>query len=314
MIRLSFIVPFYNVEQHIEQCIRSLYNQDIPQSEYEVICVDDCSPDGSRAIVERLQKEYPTLRLVINKENRKLGGARNAGLDEAQGEYIWFVDSDDYIAPNCLKRIITEMDDNNLEVLHFESCNFDAERIYEPQNPYDDDNIFDGITFALDQTRGSWSSRCAVAWKRVQRKDFFEEHNLRFVEKMMYEDTDLSLYMFILIKRIKHIDLIAYYYRINPQSITHVNITGQIMIYKVMQLWRSVRAFEATANTEYKQLVERYIHSELIRFRKDIKSLSKTQRKQYRESIKSFNIGELKNFCNWRTWLAIRYGIIWFVK
>ena len=57
MLRLSFIVPFYNVEPYIEECIRSLYNQNIPQEEYEVICVDDCSPDGSRAIVERLQKE-----------------------------------------------------------------------------------------------------------------------------------------------------------------------------------------------------------------------------------------------------------------
>ena len=64
MIRLSVIVPFYNVEKYIEQCIRSLYDQDIPKEEYEVICVDDCSPDGSRAIVERLQKEYPNLQLL----------------------------------------------------------------------------------------------------------------------------------------------------------------------------------------------------------------------------------------------------------
>ena len=106
MLRLSFIVPFYNVEPYIEECIRSLYNQDIPWAEYEVICVDDCSPDGSRAIVERLQKAYPTLRLLKTPENLRQGGARNMGLDVAQGKYIWFVDSDDYIMPNCLKYML----------------------------------------------------------------------------------------------------------------------------------------------------------------------------------------------------------------
>ena len=106
MLRLSFIVPFYNVEPYIEECIRSLYNQDIPQEEYEVICVDDCSPDGSRAIVERLQKEYPTLKLLIHTENKRQGGARNTGMKVAQGIYIWFMDSDDYIKPNCLKDLL----------------------------------------------------------------------------------------------------------------------------------------------------------------------------------------------------------------
>ena len=100
MIRLSFIVPFYNVEPYIEECVRSLYAQDIPQEEYEVICVDDCSPDGSRAIVERLQKEYPTLRLLIHTENKRQGGARNTGMRESNGKYVWFVDADDYIQPN----------------------------------------------------------------------------------------------------------------------------------------------------------------------------------------------------------------------
>ena len=84
-LRLSFIVPFYNVEPYIEECIRSLYAQDISWEEYEVICVDDCSPDGSRAIVERLQKEYPTLKLLTTPENLRQGGARNMGLDIAQG-------------------------------------------------------------------------------------------------------------------------------------------------------------------------------------------------------------------------------------
>ena len=119
MLRLSIIVPFYNVEKYIEECIRSLYDQDIPQEEYEVICVDDCSPDGSRAIVERLQTEYPTLRLICHERKRCAGGARNTGLREAKGRYVWFVDSDDYVAPNCLGKLLSESETQDVELLLF---------------------------------------------------------------------------------------------------------------------------------------------------------------------------------------------------
>ena len=88
--RLSIIIPFYNVEQYIAQCLDSVYNQDVPEAEYEVICVDDCSPDGSHAIVERLQKKYPNLILLTTPENLRQGGARNMGLDVAQYQYDTF--------------------------------------------------------------------------------------------------------------------------------------------------------------------------------------------------------------------------------
>ena len=120
MLRFSFIVPFYNVELYIEECIRSLYNQDIPWDEYEVICIDDCSPDGSRKIVEKLQTEYPTLKLLTTPENLRQGGARNMGLDIARGKYIWFVDSDDYIKPNCLKRLLKQAEAEDLDILDFD--------------------------------------------------------------------------------------------------------------------------------------------------------------------------------------------------
>lgn len=127
MIKLSIIVPIYNVEQYVEECIRSLYRQDIPISEYEVICVDDCSPDNSAAIVERLQKEYPTLRLIHNERNKKLGGARNTGLKEAKGEYILFVDSDDMLKPNCLKQLVDLMDTGQDDYIHFNHLSLSAD-------------------------------------------------------------------------------------------------------------------------------------------------------------------------------------------
>ena len=124
MIKLSIIVPIYNVEKYIEECIRSLYSQDIPLEEYEVICVDDCSPDQSASIVERLQKEYPTLKLIRHKRNKKLGGARNTGIKVADGKYIMFVDSDDMLKPDCLKQLINEMETGHDDFIHFNDPGF----------------------------------------------------------------------------------------------------------------------------------------------------------------------------------------------
>ncbi len=84
MLKLSFIVPFYNVEKHIARCLDSLYNQDIPESEYEVICVNDCSPDNSRDIVLQYKKQHSNLILVEHERNKKLGAARNTGLRKAK--------------------------------------------------------------------------------------------------------------------------------------------------------------------------------------------------------------------------------------
>lgn len=314
MKRLSIIVPFYNVEKYIEQCIRSLYNQDIPLEEYEVICVDDCGLDGSRAIVERLQKEYTNLRLVINAENRKLGGARNAGMDVAEGEYIWFVDSDDYIAPNCLASFLTELDSNQLDLIQFENCTFhndivDTSNSYE----YEDNRIISGTDFVLSQPQGNWAYRCPVAWNRIVRRFFWEEHNLRFVEHMMYEDTELSLYMYPLVQRMKHINKVGYYYRINPQSITHTRLSGLTMWYKVMQLNRCLPAYHSSPNDAYQNLMTNYLKGEMGQFRNLIKSMDKQDRTNYWKRMMHENISGLRMFCNWRTWFAIKYGICWFV-
>ena len=97
MLLLSVIVPFYNVERFISECLDSVFDQDIPLSEYEVICVNDGSPDNCAQILAEYEQKYPGIFRVITQENRGLGEARNTGMKVAQGEYIAFVDSDDYV-------------------------------------------------------------------------------------------------------------------------------------------------------------------------------------------------------------------------
>ena len=88
MIHISFILPVYGVEKYISECLDSIYSQDMPESDYEVICVDDCSPDRSNEIIRQYQQKHNNLILIEHKINKMSGGARNTGIRNAKGEYV----------------------------------------------------------------------------------------------------------------------------------------------------------------------------------------------------------------------------------
>ena len=111
---LSFIVPVYNTEKYLSECLDSLLNQDIPKDEYEIICINDGSTDGSLELLRTYAQIHQNIR-VIDKPNEGVSVARNVGLEVATGEYVWMVDSDDFIKPNSLgmlhKEIIAKQPD-----------------------------------------------------------------------------------------------------------------------------------------------------------------------------------------------------------
>lgn len=227
--KFSFIVPFYNVECYIEQCIQSLFYQDIPVDEYEVICVNDCSPDNSVDIVKRLQKEYYNLKLIENEENKKLGGARNTGLKYAKGEYIWFVDSDDMIKPNSLGLILKYVTSNNLDFLHFGWDEFNDANLIE-YNKIPSTDILTGTELFFDE-RFIWWRNHITAWCKVYKRSFLIENDITFAEHIMYEDNDYALKVYSSAKRCMHISENLYLYRVNNDSITRINYNSQHILY-----------------------------------------------------------------------------------
>ena len=102
---VSIIIPIYNVEKYIEQCFTSIYAQDISEDIFEVIAVNDGTPDNSMSIVKTIASQHKNL-VIINQENQGLSVARNTGLDHAKGEYIWFVDSDDWLTKDSLSIVL----------------------------------------------------------------------------------------------------------------------------------------------------------------------------------------------------------------
>lgn len=309
-LRLSFIVPFYNVEPYIEECIRSLYAQDIPWDEYEVICVDDCSPDRSREIVIRLQDEYPTLHLVTHENNKKQGGARNTGLKNAKGYYVWYIDSDDYIKENCLGTLLQQIDKyNDLDVLHFNYL-YVVDGVEKSICPiYKECLVKTGEMFLLDQSTEQWDAKCSTVWRRIHKRDFLIDNQLYFIENQMYEDTDNSLLLFARAKSVLHLDIEAYCYRKNISSITQQIKSPLVIYYIVMLLHRSVSVINQTKNIAYAQLIEHYVKAELSITRQSISKFSIQERIKYLSLIFHQNIRSLRKYCSFRTWMLIQYGI-----
>ena len=109
--KISIIVPIYNEEKYVKQCLESLINQDF--DEYEIICIDDHSTDNSNQIVREFQKISNRIKLILHSSNQGLSSARNTGLKAAHGEYVLFVDSDDMLLDNALKIIYKNMQEKN---------------------------------------------------------------------------------------------------------------------------------------------------------------------------------------------------------
>ena len=99
MVKVSVVIPIYNVEEYIEECLCSVLNQTL--KDIEIVCVNDGTKDNSMSIVEKYKGQDDRI-VIVNKENGGLSSARNAGIEQAEGEYIYFLDSDDFIAENTL--------------------------------------------------------------------------------------------------------------------------------------------------------------------------------------------------------------------
>ena len=286
MIRLSIIVPMFKVEQYVEECIRSLYRQDIPASEYEVICVDDCSPDNSAVIVERLQKEYPTLRLILNERNKKLGGARNTGLKEAQGKYIWFVDSDDMLKPNCLKQLVDAMDAGQDDYIHFNLVKLYPDGHFAPEEHFDLAPIpMTGADMYFCKTI-RW--QCQVsACQKIYRHEFLQQNNLYFIEDTMYEDNDYSMRVAAAATKCRHLDISPYIYRQVPTSTTHSTVTVARLKYW-QATWPIITALLDTIgkrDARFIELIHFYMRYDLWDVLNNLYQLPKDQRPEVKHNL-----------------------------
>lgn len=212
--KLTIVIPVYNVEKYISKCLESCLNQDISPEDYEIIVVNDGTADCSVAIVEDYMKEHGNVRLV-NRENGGLSVARNTGLKAATGDYVWFVDSDDWIEPNCLKEITDIACKENLDVLCFNlQLAFPDGHLEKYVNNNEKTRIvYRGIEFICKKKMPP------AAWCALYKRTFLEEHSLNFYEGILHEDQEFTPRAYCLAERITYVDKVIYNYNQRDGSI-----------------------------------------------------------------------------------------------
>lgn len=177
---LSIIVPVYNTEKYLPECIESLINQ--TYTNIEIICVDDCSPDNSALLIKKIMEKDSRVKYILHSENKFQGGARNTGIAQAQGEYITFIDSDDYIADiNCYKTSITNLEKYNADISIF---SFFEKRENIEKNYKISSSVKGFCKLDKDNFTKVHCSPC----NKIFRLNQIKEHGLFFPEKLKFED------------------------------------------------------------------------------------------------------------------------------
>ncbi|MEI8273794.1 MAG: glycosyltransferase family 2 protein [Paludibacter sp.] len=248
-VRVSFIIPFYNVEKYIGICLDSLYNQDIPEFDFEVICIDDCSPDSSKDIVLEYQKIHSNIILIEHSVNKKVGGARNTGLNFAKGKYVWFIDSDDFIYPNIVKKMILECEMKELDLF----C-FNIEKVTDQGIFINKEQVFstiesplNGIDF-LKKTFGSTLIyHLGYPYRALYRRDYLITKKFYFPEQLSYgEETVYLARATAFAQRVASTDESYYLYRqsLTSISVNLIKLKGDIIYQSVIRAASLILKFE----------------------------------------------------------------------
>jgi glycosyltransferase involved in cell wall biosynthesis len=192
MKRLSIIVPIYNVEPFVEKCLQCLVEQDIQSEDYEIICINDGSPDKSRDIVIKFQETNTNI-VLIDQKNQGVSVARNNGIEKASGKYLLFIDPDDYVDTNSFKRLLKIADDNDAQVasLGFTVLNEDESIKSEVHHDEISDKIVKGIdAYLLTHSEGRPDPD--RIYGILFNRDFINKFNFRFLAGVPYlEDGEL---------------------------------------------------------------------------------------------------------------------------
>lgn len=246
MLKLSFILPCYNVAPYVGRCIESIEHQDIPQSEYEVICVDDCSTDDTVQKIKEYQAKYPNIQLICHEVNKTAGGARNTGMDAAKGEYLWFVDPDDAIVENVLGDLSKQIERLKVDILFFNYNYIDEEgnahAVRQFNGEYD---ILNGQEFFLTYCKKKRLAEITSIWHEVFSATYIKENKIRYPEIKSSQDVVFAWHAYLVAQRVTAVELIAYDHIRRPASTTGskgkyrtANVLSAALLYanEMMQL------------------------------------------------------------------------------
>ncbi|MBS4840269.1 MULTISPECIES: glycosyltransferase family 2 protein [Clostridium] len=255
---VSILVPMLNMQLYIEKCLESLVNQ--TYKNIEVIVIDNNSEDRSIRIVEDYIKRDNRVRLVTKEKTYSVGHSRNIGLDEAKGDYIWFVDSDDYAEHNFLEVMLKKMDEANVDIV--QSCYFTFDDFGNEKDtlPYHEDKIYSGRELCVFmQDFVGLSGPNTMLWNKVFRKSVFD--GFYFYENRAFEDMCLTYKIFYKQERILWISDRLMHWRKNASSATSRFNYRDFYIHELYAYVERAGFFKSVGDEEnYKLLMKRILY------------------------------------------------------
>ena len=220
---VSVIIPVYNTAPYLRRCLESVLSQDL--AEYEIICINDGSTDGSLPIAEEYADLFENVR-IISQENKGLSSARNRGMEAASGEYIMFVDSDDYLEKNVLGKLYSECSIHRLDMLDYRvdivSGGGKAKMYPEAAETT---VVSDGRSYFKGFIARFGKQPFVSAWSHMYRREFLSGNGLRFIDGRKYEDLVFTATAYIRAERVMYLDLPVYNYVKVEGSITTSGIS-----------------------------------------------------------------------------------------
>ena len=241
MKKLSFIIPLYNSAQWLQKCLYSVLNQDIPESEMEIICVNDGSPDNSADIAREIANEHPSI-IVIDQENQGPSGARNTGMRHATGKYLCFVDPDDFVEPNVYGGLIKQMEEQQLDMLRFDYQVVNEHYEIIPKRPFE--LKFDYTPQLMTGTQ-FLSERLDIAcniWRYIYRTEIIIKNNIWCYVGDYYDDTPWLPLVLMKAERMNICDTLVYDYLERSDSLVNAKspkavqrkIDGGLMLLDIL--------------------------------------------------------------------------------
>ncbi|NLM05238.1 MAG: glycosyltransferase [Clostridiales bacterium] len=285
--KLSIIIPIYNMEKYLEECIESIFNNKKINYDFEVICINDGSTDSSLEILENYKEKYSVDKLkIISIKNSGVSAARNIGIKEARGEYITFIDSDDWISDDFLESTFTAIDENQDSELYIFNTDFVGKKTINHKEKISD-TVFNTENHA-----------CAKIFKR----DIIEKNDIEFpVHLKLAEDMVFTFKYIFMISKIKYIDKSIYCYRCNREGSTMTTQVSRFynqIFYACDELYNY--SIEKKKFSDFKEELEYlFIKNILIRNTPKIIKSNRNIKVIYKE-IKEEILYINKRFPNWQ--------------
>ena len=205
MAKVSIIVPIYNVEKYLEKCLESLVNQTL--DDIQIILVNDGTKDNSGEIAKQYQEKHPNKIIYLEKENGGLSDARNYGIPYATGEYVAFLDSDDYVELNLYEEMYNLAQKEKSDMVE---CDFIWE--YPNESKRDTGLIYEDRKEMLEKVR-------VVAWNKLIKREILEKHQIRFPKGYRYEDVEFTYKLLPYLEKVS----LAFLAILNPLTIIVIN-------------------------------------------------------------------------------------------